>query len=96
MGKKTEQINIRCTKVQKERIAQKAEKAKVNISEYVLAKAVNGTGRVRSTKADMARCNAQFQVQLNTLERMIFETNNQELIAQVKEVQKAEDDRWTL
>ena len=96
MGKKTEQINIRCTKVQKEQVAKKAEKAGVKLSEYVLAKAVNATGRVRSTKADMARCNAQFQVQLNILERMIDETNNQELIAQVKELQKAEDERWTL
>jgi len=96
MNKKTETFNIRCTKKQKEDILKKSGKAGVSASKYMLGKALNGTSRVRSTKADMAHCNAQFQTELNKLEKMVVETENPVLIECVKALQEAEDKRWKL
>lgn len=96
MEKKDQSINIRCTKSQKATVEQKAEKSGVSLSDYVLKKALNANGRIKSTKEDMARCNARFQLKLNELEQMLVNIGDCELLEKVKELQKAEDARWRL
>lgn len=96
MEKKDQSINIRCTKKQKATVELKAEKSGVSISDYVLKKALNSNGKIKSTKEDMARCNAYFQLKLNELERMVMDNGNLEVLEKVKEIQKAEDARWKL
>lgn len=96
MNQKNSHITVRCTEKQKNMIDKGAKKSGMSTSEYVLKKALNGTGRLRSTKEDMAICNARFQVKLNELIRLVMETQNQQLVEKVKEIQEAEDMRWKL
>jgi len=100
---KSNVMNFRCTDAQKEKINQKAEKANMKYSEYLLKSALNTRTRISSVGKDMTRTIAQIQEVSNGIivevERMEcgYGTNSiQNMKRQLDELQERTDELWRL
>jgi len=63
--KKNMIVHLRCTEVQKIKIDEKAKRADMTTSSYVLKAALNSKSKIIGSNKDMARCLAQLQVGMN-------------------------------
>jgi len=63
--KKNAIVHLRCTDAQKTKIDEKAKRADMTTSVYVLNAALNSRSRIVSSNKDMARCLAQLQEGVN-------------------------------
>jgi len=106
--KKNTIVHLRCTDVQKTKIDEKAKRADMTTSVYVLNAALNSKSKIISSNKDIARCLAQLQQGMNLirgeLQKMgMYVTQDENLKEQLysvlKEVdylQEGADELWRL
>lgn len=97
---KSARINIRCTETQKQKINEKAKKAGLMESEYVIMAAIKSRTRVSTPGKDGGRTLAQLQATGNELRIEILKlegsADNSALLKMVDELDEGVYEAWRL
>ena len=100
--KKDTVIHARCTNEQKQIIEDRANKAGLALSEYVVKSALHSRTRISSVGKDMTRTMTQFQVCINNMQVELKKMQSTEKIElgglekNIKAVQEGLDELWRL